>query len=112
MPHGYDLPLRPPILHILLALSGGARHGLGIADEAEAASEGAVRLGPGTLYRSLDEMRERGLVSPTDPPAGDSDPRRKYYRITGDGRALLDMEIARLARVVDLARMTAAEGSA
>lgn len=112
MSHGYDLPLRPPILHILLALSGGARHGLGIADEAEAASGGAVRLGPGTLYRSLDEMRERGLVSPTDPPAGETDPRRKYYRITGDGRALLDLEIARLARVVDLARMTAAEGGA
>ena len=109
MSHGYELPLRPPVFHILLALSRGARHGLGIADEAEAASEGAVRLGPGTLYRSLDEMRERGLVEPTDAPGEDVDPRRKYYRITGDGRDLLDQEVARLERLLDLARVRVAE---
>jgi len=104
MANAYELPLRPPVFHILLALSEGARHGLGIADEAEKASEGAVSLGPGTLYRSLDEMRERGLVAPSEAPGEHADPRRKYYRITEEGRALLATEVARLERLVDVAR--------
>lgn len=44
------VPLRPPVYHILLALVGRDRHGLGIADEIERASEGTVEMGPGTLY--------------------------------------------------------------
>lgn len=104
-----DLPLRPPVFHILLALSTAARHGLGIADEVEAASQGAVTLGPGTLYRSLDEMRDGGLVAPASPPSEDADPRRKYYRLTESGRALLEAEVARLGRLVDLARVRVAE---
>ena len=51
--------LNAPVFHILLALSEGPLHGLGIADRVEAATEGAVDLGPGTLYRSLKEMTER-----------------------------------------------------
>jgi DNA-binding PadR family transcriptional regulator len=104
MPDTHDLPLRPAVFHILLALSREDRHGLGIADEVEAVSEGAVRLGPGTLYRSLDEMRDDGLVAPTEAPSGDADPRRKYYRLTEPGRVLLDREVGRLERLVDLAR--------
>ncbi len=104
MPHEPDLPLRPPVFHILLALSRGERHGLGIAEEAEAASEGAVRLGPGTLYRTLDELRAQGLVAPTPPPSDDADPRRKHYRITSAGRALLAAEVGRLERLLDIAR--------
>lgn len=103
-----DLPLRPPVFHILLALSTGERHGLGIADEVEAASEGAVRLGPGTLYRSLDEMREDGLVAPVSAPSDGVDPRRKYYRLTESGRVLLAAEVSRLERLVDLAKVRVA----
>ena len=96
-------PLKPPVLHILLALTKGDLHGLGIADEAAVASDGAVQLGPGTLYRSLDEMRESGLVEKVGTPTG-SDPRRKYYRITTAGRRTLQGELARLQRLVDYAR--------
>ncbi len=95
------LPLRPAVFHILLALSGRDLHGLGIADHAESASEGAVELGPGTLYRSLGEMSDAGLVRQVDAPDEDADPRRKYYRITGEGRTLLAAEAARLRRLVD-----------
>lgn len=99
-----QLPLRPPVFHILLALSGEPRHGLGIADEVLAMSDGVVHLGPGTLYRSLDEMRGAGLVEKVqDAPEG-ADPRRKYYRITGEGRALLAAEALRLERLVESAR--------
>jgi DNA-binding PadR family transcriptional regulator len=97
-------PLSPAVLHILLALAEGDLHGLGIADHAETASGGAVRLGPGTLYRSLDEMRGSALVQRVDAPSEDSDPRRKYYRITAKGRQALATEVARLERLVEYAK--------
>jgi DNA-binding PadR family transcriptional regulator len=96
--------LRPAVFHILLALSAGDRHGLGIADEIEAASGGTVELGPGTLYRSLAEMVEAGLIRAVKAPPDESDPRRKYYRITPGGRAALSAEATRLARLVGAAR--------
>jgi DNA-binding PadR family transcriptional regulator len=98
------LPLRPAVLHILLALSSGERHGLGIADEVERASDGVIVLGPGTLYRSLDELRALELIEQVPAPEPDPDPRRKYYGITAGGRSLLKAEAARLARLVDYAR--------
>lgn len=94
------LPLRPPVYHILLALARGELHGLGIAQEVEAASEGTVELGPGTLYRSLAEMAEAGLVRPVPAPSSDADPRRKHYGITPAGRELLGRETLRLRRLV------------
>ena len=97
-------PVRTPVYHILLALLGRDRHGLGIADKVERESEGAVELGPGTLYRSLSEMAEARLIEPGPAPGQDADPRRKYYRITADGRELLAKETARLSRLVDTAR--------
>lgn len=97
-------PLRPAVYHILLALQGGDRHGLGIADEIERASEGTVEMGPGTLYRSLAEMVGHGLIRSVEAPSSDADPRRKYYRITPDGRDLLAAETARLGRLVEAAR--------
>ena len=97
-------PLRPSILHILLALSERNLHGLGIADQVEEASGGVIHLGPGTLYRSLDEMQGAGLVRRAEAPDGDADPRRKYYRITGRGRELLRAEMERLQGLVELAR--------
>ena len=99
-----SIPLRPPVYHILLALVRGELHGLGIADEVEQASEGAVELGPGTLYRSLSEMTEAGLIRGVGAPSGDADPRRKYYGLTASGREGLAAETARLGRLVETAR--------
>jgi len=98
------IPLRPPVYHILLALVRHDLHGLGIADEVDDASEGAVELGPGTLYRSLSEMAEAGLIRTVAAPDAETDPRRKYYAITPEGRGLLALETARLGRLVETAR--------
>ena len=100
---GSSRPLKNAVFHILLALSKEERHGLGIADEVEQATEGAVRLGPGTLYRSLKEMTRDGLVSETSSSA-EEDPRRKFYRITAAGRRLVRAEAERYANIVDIAR--------
>jgi DNA-binding PadR family transcriptional regulator len=97
-------PLRPAVYHILLALNAGARHGLGIADEIERMSSGALELGPGTLYRSLAEMAEAGLIAAAPAPSDEEDPRRKHYRITRAGKGLLLRETERLGRLLDTAR--------
>jgi len=99
-----QLPLKPAVFHILLALSRGPLHGLGIADDVADASDRVIQLGPGTLYRSLDEMRSAGLVEKADAPDEGSDPRRKYYRITVEGQALVQAEVSRFQRLVESAR--------
>lgn len=98
------LPLKPAVFHILLALSKHQRHGLGIADEVEKATGGAVRLGPGTLYRSLKEMLYDGLIEESTSRPADEDPRRKLYRITVAGRRLVRAEAQRYASIVEIAR--------
>jgi DNA-binding PadR family transcriptional regulator len=93
-----------PVFHILLALAERDRHGLGIADEVERSTGGAVEMGPGTLYRSLREMAEGGLIREVEAPRADADPRRKFYRITNQGRTLVAAEAARFEQIVLLAR--------
>jgi DNA-binding PadR family transcriptional regulator len=97
------MPLALPVLHILLALADDEMHGLGIADWVEEATNGAVELGPGTLYRSLKEMVEDGLIREAAPEPS-ADPRRRYYAITAAGRRRAAKEAARLERLVDVAR--------
>jgi DNA-binding PadR family transcriptional regulator len=99
-------PLRTAVYHILLVLAVRPRHGLGVAEAIEADTDGAVELGPGTLYRSLSEMVQAGLIEPAPPP-GDADLRRKYYAITTAGRELAAAESRRLARLVEAARRRA-----
>jgi DNA-binding PadR family transcriptional regulator len=94
--------LNPPVFHILLALSDRPLHGLGIAERVEAATEGEMQLGPGTLYRSLKEMAGAGLIREVDEP--DADPRRRYYELTARGRHVAQEEAERLERIVGVAR--------
>lgn len=95
--------LTPAMLHILLALADGNMHGLGIADWVEDTTDGAVELGPGTLYRSLKKILEEGLIREAAPEPS-ADPRRRYYAITPAGRRLAAREAARLERLVEVAR--------
>ncbi len=97
-------PLTPAVLHILLALAEEDRHGYAIAQEIETATEGEVRMGPGTLYGTIRRMLGAGLIdeSPKRRRPGD-DERRRYYRMTPVGRRLLEAELTRLTRVVRVA---------
>lgn len=100
------LPLTPAVLHILLSLSDGPRHGYGIAREAAERTHGDVKLGPGTLYGTLGRLVTSGLVAEA---AGgtDADDRRRFYQITPMGRQVLTLEAQRLADVVSVARAKA-----
>jgi len=86
------LPLSPQVLHILLALADGERHGYGIMQEVEARTGGEVRLGPGTLYGAIRRLREDGLIEEQPAP----DERRRIYRLTSFGREVARLEIERL----------------
>jgi DNA-binding PadR family transcriptional regulator len=105
------LPLPGATFHILLALADEDRHGYGIIQDVAARTDGALRLSPGTLYRSIQRMLEQGLVVETsDRPAPEfDDERRRYYRITPLGTAVARAEARRLN---DLVRMARARGLA
>ena len=100
------LPLPPVTFHILLILAEGERHGYGIIQDVLAYTEGAMRIQPGTLYRSIQRMLEQGLIAErsTRPAIGEDDERRRYYRITARGRAVALAEARRLERSLVLAR--------
>ncbi len=99
------LPLTPAVLHILLVLADGERHGYAIAQEVEAMSDGQVRMGPGTLYGSILRMTDSDLLEEvTGRPKADGDERRRYYRLTPFGRQVLTLELARLTAVMNVAR--------
>jgi DNA-binding PadR family transcriptional regulator len=99
------LPLPAAAFHILLALAAGDRHGYGIMQEVEARTDGALRLSPGTLYRTVQRLLEQGLITePRRPDTASTDPRRRYYRVTPFGLAVARAESARLAGLVRMAR--------
>ena len=104
--------LKPHLFYILLALADGDRHGLAIARDVQALSDGGVRLWPATLYGSLDELRSRKLIEELDEHPDKDTERKRYYRITRVGRAVLTDEADRLGRLARLARSRMRTGEA
>jgi DNA-binding PadR family transcriptional regulator len=93
-------PLTPAVFHILLALYGRERHGYDIMQQVKEDSQGQVKMGPGTLYGSLDRMIAAGLVV----EGNRQDPRRIYYKLTALGQAALRAESDRLSALAATAR--------
>jgi len=100
------LPLTPPVFHLLVALSEGERHGYALMRQVAADTDGALQLGPGTLYGCLQRMLEAGLITESDRRADPllDDERRRYYRISDFGTRVVTAEAKRLAAAVTVAR--------
>lgn len=100
------LPLTPATFHILLTLSDGERHGYGIMREVAARTDGTMRLGPGTLYRTIKRLLTDGLIEESEerPDPALDDERRRYYRLTSFGQRVARAEAERLERLVGAAR--------
>lgn len=98
------LPLSSGMYHILLALGGDTMHGYGIIQRFEALA--GTTLLPGSLYATLARMVALDLVTEAEPPMDDSSggPARRYYRMTGFGRAVARAESARQSRLLEVAR--------
>lgn len=90
------LPLTPQQFQILLALEGGDRHGYGIILDVARRTDGALRMGTGTLYTAIARLVALELVADT----GREDDRRRFYRLTALGRRVLVAETARLEALV------------
>jgi DNA-binding PadR family transcriptional regulator len=100
------LPLTPAVFHILLALADGERHGYGIMRDIAERTQGSVRMGPGTLYGTIQRMLADGLIVVADerPDPAHDDERRRYYRLSDLGLRVTRAEALRLERLVHLAQ--------
>jgi DNA-binding PadR family transcriptional regulator len=94
-------PLSPAVFAILLALAGGEKHGYAIMKEAAEPAGGGIKLGPGTLYGTIDRMIRDQLVEET---GFTDDARRRYYRITSLGHRVFSAEFSRIGTIVRAAR--------
>ena len=98
-------PIKPQWFQILLALSKGDLHGIGIQSQVLRRTDGHMRLWPAMLYRSLDTLEEAGLVQRTHQPAGSpDDQRRQYYTLSSAGRRRLAEEAEVMSRWASEAR--------
>jgi DNA-binding PadR family transcriptional regulator len=99
------LPLTPQQFHILLALTDGDRHGYAIIQDVASRTDGAMRLGTGTLYTAIARLDALALIEESSRrPRKDDDDRRRYYRLTPLGQRVLHAETARLDALVRHAR--------
>jgi DNA-binding PadR family transcriptional regulator len=98
--------LTPAAFQVLLALASGHAHGYAVMGFVEELTGGAVRLGPGTLYRTIARLVADGLVaeSEEDDPDAPHNARRRYYRLTPLGRQAAREEAELIARMSQAAR--------
>jgi len=95
-------PLPSAAFQILLALADGDRHGYGIMRQVAEQTSGRMRLGPGTLYSSIQALLDGGLIEELD--TTEANERRRYYKLTSAGRKLARSEAERLADLLRVAR--------
>jgi DNA-binding PadR family transcriptional regulator len=90
----------------MLALGQGEGHGYAIMRDIDALTGGHVRLGPGTLYRSIQRMVVEGLIQELDerPDPATDDERRRYYRLTAFGQRVAQAEARRLTTLLKAAK--------
>lgn len=98
-------PLTPITYHILLTLAARSQHGYAIQKAVQAQTQGAIRLGPGTLYAAIRRLEDAGLIEESEnrPDPELDDQRRRYYALTRHGKAVLTAETERLRATVRVA---------
>ena len=92
--------------YILLSLSAQDRHGYEILKDVTLSSAGRVKMGPGILYTTLKRLLEAGLIVEVEgrTDADRDDSRRRYYRLTHQGRTALASELERMEQALKVAR--------
>ena len=95
--------MSPQVFHILLSLADQDLHGYAIIADIAGRTDGRVVLTASTLYAALKRLLDEGLVEELERPV-DDDPRRRYYRLTRQGRAAGREEAARLDALAQMAR--------
>jgi DNA-binding PadR family transcriptional regulator len=103
---GTYLPLTPAEFQVLVALADGEKHGYAIGKEVARRTEGQVTLRAATLYTVIKRFLADDLIeeSATRPDPALDDERRKYYRLTEQGRKVAVAEARRLEQTLAQAR--------
>jgi DNA-binding PadR family transcriptional regulator len=99
---GLSEALTPAVFFILFSLADGQKHGYAIMQQTFKLSEGSLRMGPATLYTTIQRLLQLSAIEevPGSSPATDREARRRYYRLTTSGRALLNAEVHRMRLLV------------
>ena len=98
--------------HIVLALLDGELHGYAVMQRVSELSDGAVKMGPGTLYGTLNRLVDDGLVvETTDRVERDENERRRYYELSATGQSVALGELARLRTLVARVSRTLGDGA-
>ena len=99
-------PLPSAAFQVLLSLAAEDLHGYGIMRQVAEQTGGRMRLGPGTLYSSIQSLLEGKFIEEVDVrgEAKLGHERRRYYRLTAAGRKLARSEADRLAGWLRVAR--------
>ena len=87
-----------PGLLVLISLAGGQKHGYAMVEDIERFA--GHRLGPGTLYGAIARLEKARLIESVDGP-----PRRRPYRLTGQGVTVLKSHLAKLQAVAGAASL-------
>ena len=100
------LPLTETSFFIIISLATTPKHGYAIIKEVEAMSEKRVALATGTLYSALRRMLEDGWIERVTDHNSEVDNReRKIYQLTKHGRRVLEAEIGRFRKLVNLTKL-------
>ena len=90
-PAHHDLKKGSAELMVLAAIEHGPRHGYDIARRIDAASDGVLRFHVASLYPMLYRKERRGWIQGRwTEKAGER--RRRFYRLTPQGRRTLDAQ--------------------
>ena len=105
MPKQKFSPLPAAAFQILMALVDDDLHGYEIMRRVEEQTGGRTRLGPGTLYSSIQALVDAGFITEVAARPAEHNERRRYYRLTAAGRKAGREEAERLADMVRVARV-------
>src|SRR5215475_8419409 len=100
-----QVPLTAAMFNVLLSLADGEKHGYAILKEVEEQTAGEVQLSTGTLYGIIKRLLGDGLIAEVrQRPAEGDDQRRRYYRMTENGREVTVAEAQRMEKLLLRAR--------
>lgn len=102
-----DIRVTPTFFHLLLSLAEGPKHAYAVLGEIEKRTDGAVKLGPSSLYYAVGRLEDAGWIEEVEEVEGSDDPheeQRRYYALTRTGRTRLEEELEVLSGIVARAR--------
>src|SRR5260370_42410978 len=95
-------PLTAAMFNVLLSLADGEKHGYAILKEVEEQTAGEVQLSTGTLYGIIKRLLSDGLIAEMrDRPVDSDDQRRRYYRLTDQGRQVAVAYAQRMEKMTE-----------